>query len=114
MLKAFHHRNPRVVDLKDNILVNTTIPPEQHAALRSGFMGLPLNPRWDVQKYHSWKTGRQLRDDLEKGKLMVRSSDFLLMPKAEAENRPIPQSPTGVNHSILTWTKNILTAIPIA
>lgn len=72
-----------VVDLTENVLVNTLIPSTNHPALRSGFAGYPANPRWNVAKFHAWKTGRQLRAALAQGKMIVRSTDSMLVPVAE-------------------------------
>ncbi len=113
MIKTNQPQKPVIVDLNDQIFVNTTLPLEQHAALRSGFMGYPMNPRWDINKYHAWKTGRQLRSDLQQNKLVVRASDCLLIPQGEAEEVTITESAKGRVNLLSTWTKQILTALPI-
>ncbi len=80
MLKTLQHRNLKMVDLSTNVSVFTAIAQENHAALRSGFAGCPANPRWNVSKFHAWKTGRQLRTDLAQGRMVVRSHDGMLVP----------------------------------
>ncbi|MGF1479534.1 MAG: hypothetical protein ACFB4I_08590 [Cyanophyceae cyanobacterium] len=77
------HRDLAVVELAENVLLRTNTPKENHAALRSGFAGYPTNPRWNVGKYRAWRTGSQLRQDLSQGKVVVRPSDFMLVPVAE-------------------------------
>ncbi|MDJ0662359.1 MAG: hypothetical protein QNJ42_23165 [Crocosphaera sp.] len=74
------HPNPTVVDLTQDVLLRTTIPLDNHAALRSGFVGYPINPRWNINKVRAWKTGRQLRQALQEGELIIRSSDSMLVP----------------------------------
>lgn len=87
--------NPIVVDLTQDILLRTTIPLHNHAALRSGFVGYPINPRWSVSKVRAWKTGRQLRQALQEGELMIRSSDSMLVPSdKEQDGISVCQIPT--------------------
>ena len=85
MLKIFNGNNPNLVDLTDKVSVRTAISQENHPALRSGFAGYPANPRWNVNKYRAWKAGRQLRDALKQGSMVVRQSDCLLVPATEQE-----------------------------
>lgn len=77
--------NTKVVDLSKDILLRTTIPLDNHPALRSGFAGYPINPRWNVNKVHAWKTGRRLRQALQQGDLIIRSSDSMLVPSDKEE-----------------------------
>ena len=84
MSKTLHNRNQMLVDLKSDVLFQTNIPPENHAALRSGFAGYPANPRWNINKFQAWKTGNKLGQALKKGDLVVRSSDSLLVTPKEA------------------------------
>lgn len=85
MLKKTEYRSPMVVDLTESIWLCTAMPQENHAALRSGFAGCPANPRWNVTKYQAWKVGRQLREALKQGEMVVRSSDRMLIPVKELE-----------------------------
>lgn len=78
-----HHS--KIVDLAQGISVNTNIAYEQHPALRCGFAGYPLNPRWNAAKFHAWRRGRQWRNALAKGSMVVRSSDSMLVNVQEAE-----------------------------
>lgn len=80
MLGRRNCQNYIVVDLDKNILVNTTIPSANHAALRSGFAGYPVNPRWSSAKYLAWKTGYKWRKALASGEMIVRSQDCMLVP----------------------------------
>ena len=62
---------PRVVELAEGVYIETAIPRENHAALRSGFAGYPSNPRWTVRKYQAWKQGKQWRQSLKDGSMTV-------------------------------------------
>jgi len=72
-----------MVDLTDTVWIYTSISPENHAALRSGFAGYPANPRWSAIKYRAWKQGYQWREGLSQGKLTIRESDSQLVPATE-------------------------------
>jgi NADP-dependent 3-hydroxy acid dehydrogenase YdfG len=80
------HNFMMVVDLTENVLVNTPISSTNHAALRSGFAGYPANPRWNAAKYSAWKTGRQLREALASGQMVVRSTDSMLVQATEQDD----------------------------
>lgn len=86
MLRTLKQHNPIVVDLTDKVLLRTAIAQENHAALRSGFAGYPPNPRWSVTKFRAWKTGRQLRNALEHGEMVVRTTDSMLVSAKEQGN----------------------------
>lgn len=86
MLKTLKQHNPIVVDLTDKVLLRTAIAQENHAALRSGFVGYPSNPRWNAVKFRAWKMGRQLREALEHGDMVVRSADSMLVSAKEQGN----------------------------
>ncbi|ACK69787.1 conserved hypothetical protein [Gloeothece citriformis PCC 7424] len=108
MLKEGNRPNPVVVDLTDNILLHTDIAVENHAALRSGFAGYPANPRWNVSKFHAWKTGRQLREALAQGQMVVRSTDSMLIPISLAQEKPPEKpKPNPVWSQIPSWMKHI-------
>ncbi len=85
MIRKEKNPNLTVVDLTQDILLHTSIPLDNHAALRSGFAGYPINPRWNTNKVRAWKTGRQLRQALHEGELTIRSSDSTLVPNDNAE-----------------------------
>lgn len=85
MNKVLKRRNSAVIELAEGILVNTTISSQQHAALRAGFAQYPSNPRWNVAKFYAWKTGRQLRQALAKGEMIVRTTDSMLVKIEEVE-----------------------------
>lgn len=113
VLKNLQHRNPVMVELQDDILVYTTISAENHAALRAGFVGYPVNPRWNVNKYHAWKTGRHLREGLHEGRLIVRPTDSMLVPLTEQDHHSTAKPSKKDPNPFLLWTKNILTAHPV-
>lgn len=76
---------PRVVELSEEIYIETTIPRDHHAALRSGFAGYPNNPRWTVRKYQAWKQGRQWRRSLMDGSMQVQNKQLVAANSAENE-----------------------------
>ncbi len=106
MLRTLHNRNQMVVDLKNGVLFHTNIPPENHAALRSGFAGYPANPRWNINKFQAWKTGHKLCQALKQGELVVRSSDSMLVAPKDAKE---PDEPHQVSnkHKWGSWSEGI-------
>lgn len=83
------------VQLSDGVLVYTPLDEVCIPALRSGFAGYPVNPRWNAMKFHAWKMGRQWRDALVRGEMAVRSTDSLLIPVQKTEestDSPLPRS----------------------
>ncbi len=95
MLKRDNHSNLMVVDLTDKVSVSTGVPRENHAALRSGFVGYPANPRWNVTKFCAWRTGRQWREALAQGKMVIRRTDSMLIPAKEpgdSQEEELPSS----------------------
>jgi hypothetical protein len=70
-------------DLTEGMSVATNISKDSHAALRAGFSGLPVNPRWNVNKFRAWKKGRQLRQALTQGEMVLRLTDSMLVSPAE-------------------------------
>ncbi len=87
VLKTQQQGNLMVVDLTDKILVTTDIVKEYHPALRSGFSGYPANPRWSATKFYAWKMGRQWREALDHGDMVVRSHDSMLVSIAQQEEK---------------------------
>jgi hypothetical protein len=83
VLKTTKQQNFMVVDLKEGVKVHTLIPSDNHAALRCGFAGYPINPRWTPSKFHAWKTGKQLKESLSSGEMVVRSTDSMLVLATE-------------------------------
>ncbi|WP_287244531.1 MULTISPECIES: hypothetical protein [unclassified Okeania] len=73
------HQNLKVVKLEEGILVHTQLRSAYIPALRSGFAGYPVNPRWSGVKYYAWKTGKQWRQALLNGEMVVRLSDSMLV-----------------------------------
>ena len=92
--------SPLIIEVSQGICAETSIPPANHSALRSGFAGQPLNPRWTATKVVAWKTGREWRQALSQGKMVVRPSDSLLIPHPDLDVKPageteaIPTDPT--------------------
>jgi hypothetical protein len=105
MLKTVKHHNLMVVDLTETVSVSTKISKENHAALRSGFVGCPPNPRWNATKFCAWKTGRQWRTALAQGTMMIRTEDCMLVPAKEKESssdEELPSSIRKINFSKLS------------
>ena len=73
------HQNLKVVKLAEGILVRTQLKSAYIPALRSGFAGYPVNPRWSGVKFYAWKRGKQLRQALLNGEMVVGSSDSILV-----------------------------------
>jgi hypothetical protein len=111
--KALKEHNFMVVDLTNNVLVSTSIPSANHAALRSGFGGYPANPRWNAAKFQAWKTGRQWREALARGEMVVRSTDSMLVQAPEQEESS-DDSPTSHQPHFLLWAKQFLGSYQMA
>lgn len=75
----------RIVQLSEQIKVETDIQDRHLPALRSGFAGYPANPRWDGAKFMTWKIGRQWRNALQVGTVVVREVDAMLVMAQEEE-----------------------------
>ena len=74
-----------IVELADGVYARTSIPAENHSALRAGFSGYTANPRWTAAKFIAWKTGRQWRAAVANNQMVVRASDSMLVPVSEQE-----------------------------
>lgn len=101
MAKAIGRSSLMLVELDKGILAKTTIPTNNHAALRAGFAGFTCNPRWCGSKFVAWRTGKAWKQELEAGKLAVRSTDSLLVPAEEAraaDEKPKTQKPGLLTH----------------
>lgn len=83
MYNKFNTNQGMIVELNEKIFARTIIPKTSHPALRSGFAGYPVNPRWNIYKYHAWKTGYQWRNELNNGDKVVRKEDSMLVPLSE-------------------------------
>lgn len=105
-----------VVDLTDQVLIDTPIPKAHHAALRSGFAGYPANPRWNASKFRAWKTGLQLRTALARGEMVVRKVDSMLVPATQQEEKPNPIEavPQNKRFKFPVWSKGIAASKKLA
>ena len=104
MFKSAQNRNLMVVDLTEKVTAATTIARENHPALRSGFIGFPPNPRWSTIKFCAWRTGRQWRDALAQGTMIVRTTDSMLVPVIKPEvsaEEELPSSSSDRNNHYL-------------
>ncbi|MGC9505837.1 hypothetical protein [Baaleninema sp.] len=88
MSATTHNHNFRVVPLSENVKVKTDLQDIHLPALRSGFAGYPMNPRWNALKFRAWKLGRQWRQELLEGQLYVRPDDLMLVSIAETDDAP--------------------------
>jgi hypothetical protein len=79
MFKTGLDQPSRIVQLSDQIKVETDFRETHLPALRSGFAGYPANPRWNGSKFVAWKTGRHWRQALQTGTVVVRQSDSMLV-----------------------------------
>lgn len=80
----------RAIRLADGVNVRTDIPEAQLPALRAGFAGYPMNPRWNALKFHAWKQGRHWKQALQTGELVVSSVEELLVTPEEAQRQAAP------------------------
>ncbi|MGB7443892.1 MAG: hypothetical protein WA919_22745 [Coleofasciculaceae cyanobacterium] len=118
MSKELKRQDFMVVDLTENVRVDTSIPSVNHAALRSGFAGYPANPRWNVTKFRAWRTGCQLREALVQGEMVVRSIDSMLISADEpflVDEENLPEENIDTNQlqnsegfSFPFWAKRVL------
>lgn len=95
MSTAVNSGNVIVVDLTDKVSALTSISKPNHAALRSGFVGYPANPRWNTIKFRAWQTGRKWREELAQGKILVRSTDSMLIPVSTSSEQKTAEKPVG-------------------
>ncbi len=95
------------VQLSDNIMVLTPLDESCIPALRAGFAGYTANPRWNAVKFHAWKTGRQWRQAYSQGKMVVRSTDGLLVPVEEAEMSSLVQDEPIESPGLPKWYQRI-------
>jgi len=95
VLNTTKQQNFMVVDLQEGVKVHTLIPRDNHAALRCGFAGYQINPRWTASKFHAWKTGKQLKESLSSGEMVVRATDSMLVSVNEIEITESPKLPAG-------------------
>lgn len=110
MAKVAEHRNFTVVELAEGISVRTSVASINHSALRSGFAGYPANPRWGATKFCAWRMGKQWREALDRGDMVVRPVDLILVPASEMRSQPEPFSePKPKRPSLLAQTKRFLT-----
>lgn len=71
MMKNNAYQFSRIVELSEGVEVCTNIKSTYLPALRSGFAGYPLNPRWSASKIIAWKIGQQWRLEFQQGKLSL-------------------------------------------
>ncbi|MBS0015169.1 MAG: hypothetical protein KFF72_02145 [Arthrospira sp. SH-MAG29] len=94
----------RTIQLTEGVLVSTPIEEFCIPALRAGFSGYPVNPRWSGVKFHAWKIGRQMREDLSKGILVVRTADSMLVLAENEANQETTETPSTSQKSGLMFS----------
>lgn len=85
MVNATTKNRCAIVELAQGVYARTSIPAENHSALRAGFGGYTANPRWTAAKFLAWKTGRQWRAAVANNEMVVRASDSMLVPASEPD-----------------------------
>lgn len=109
LAKLNHQQDHLLVDLGDQIFAKTTIPITHHAALRAGFAGYTPNPRWNVTKFQAWKTGQKWQQALQKGEMIIRPQDQMLVFKSEQEKQSIDQPISTDCFKFSVWAKQLIT-----
>lgn len=84
----------RIVDLSAQVKVRTQLDATYIPALRSGFAGYPMNPRWNVAKLRAWRLGCQWRHDLATGSLALHDSLLVASSELPQDEAPLPASPS--------------------
>jgi hypothetical protein len=106
----------RVVELSECVKVQTNIQEANLPALRSGFAGYPLNPRWNASKTIAWKIGQQWRLALKDRKMRVRASDSMLVP-ANSDREAASEDPDSCSskerRNVLAWGSAIAYDYPL-
>ncbi len=97
-----------LVDLAENIVAQTTIPITHHAALRAGFAGYPVNPRWCVTKFQAWKTGQKWQEALQKGEMIIRSQDQMLVSNNQEQEIRKEESRSTECFKFSVWAKQLV------
>lgn len=90
-----NHAGQWSVELTDGIYIKTAIPRENHPAMRSGFAGYPSNPRWNVRKYQAWKQGKQWRQALDQGLMVVEKQCLVPVVQPECQAPPAAKAQYG-------------------
>lgn len=111
MLEPRNHCPGTVIELTKGVFVNTIISQDSHPALRSGFAGYPANPRWNVIKYRAWKLGRQWREQMNQGTMVIRKSDSMLVPISEQSlEQPLQPIPKPKSEFLPMWARQLITS----
>lgn len=90
-----HDTHSTIAELTPGVFVRTSISVVNHAALRAGFAGYTVNPRWNASKFHAWKTGRQWRNALDSQEMVIRKADAMLVCASEGSSNPTEPTEVG-------------------
>jgi hypothetical protein len=85
---SLHDTHSTIAELTPGVYIRTSISAVNHAALRAGFAGYTVNPRWNASKFHAWKTGRQWRNALNSQEMVIRETDSMLVRASEGNSNP--------------------------
>ncbi|BAW97584.1 hypothetical protein NIES970_25380 [[Synechococcus] sp. NIES-970] len=88
-----NHVGRRFLELADGIYIETAIPRENHPALRSGFAGYPSNPRWNIRKHQAWRQGKQWRQALDEGRMVVTNQHLVPIVQPDCQTPPLEKTP---------------------
>lgn len=106
--KVDAHQVFRVVELSEFVKVQTNIKETNLPALRSGFAGYPINPRWNASKVIAWKLGQQWRLALKDGRMFVRTVDSMLV-EVDGDRVSDPEDPYSCSPPAL-WAQHLASA----
>ncbi|MBE9040161.1 hypothetical protein IQ235_05065 [Oscillatoriales cyanobacterium LEGE 11467] len=81
------------IELSPGIEIQALISQEHIPALRAGFALFPANPRWSALKFQAWKSGRRLRQALERGETYVGDRHLTLVATEPQVEKPAPRQP---------------------
>lgn len=81
------------IELSPGIEIQAFVPKEHIPALRAGFALFPANPRWSALKFQAWKSGRRLRQAVDRGETYVKDRYLVLLAQERAVEPPQPRQP---------------------
>ena len=90
------------IELSPGIEIQALVPKEHIPALRAGFALFPANPRWSALKFQAWKSGRRLRQAVDRrplfqavdrGETYVKDRYLVLVAQEISVEPPQPRQP---------------------
>ncbi|MDY6936045.1 MAG: hypothetical protein SWY16_00135 [Cyanobacteriota bacterium] len=92
MRNSQHKDAVETIELSPGIEIHALLPTEHIPAVRAGFALFPANPRWSALKFQAWKSGRRLRQALDRGETNVSDRYLVVVRTERAEEPPTSQS----------------------